>query len=102
VQGIRVSIIRFVDAHQPGWVECRLIDAAGEHHVFIEKVPVVSSERLWADTAYPRPGVIACSVVAEHAHAPETVTVDTDQPFGVTSRDGRSRFDVSRQDLVDI
>jgi hypothetical protein len=25
-------------------------------------------------------------VVAEHAHAPETVTVDTDQPFGVTSR----------------
>jgi hypothetical protein len=102
VRGIRVSIVRFVDAHFPGWVECSLIDAAGVEHLFVEKGPVVSSEALRTDTAYPRPGVIACTVVAENTDKPETVTVDTDQPWGVASTEGRSRFDIFRQDLVDL
>jgi hypothetical protein len=102
VPGIRVSIVRFVDAHHPGWVECRLIDAAGVEHLFVEKGPVVSSENLWTDTAYPRAGVIACTVLAEDSDKPETVTVDTDQPWGVASIEGRSRFDVFRKDLVDL
>jgi hypothetical protein len=102
VRGIRVSIVRFVDAHQPGWVECRLIDATGQHHVFIEKVPIVSLEQLSTDTVYPRPGAIACRVIAEPADKADAVTVDTDELWGVTSRDGRSQFDVFRQDLVDL
>jgi hypothetical protein len=102
VRGIRVSIVRFVDANEPGWVECRFIDAGGVQHVFIEKAPIVSSENLWTDTVYPRPGVLACTVIVEHTDKPETVTVDTDQPWGVASREGQSRFEVLRQDLVDL
>jgi hypothetical protein len=52
---LKVEIAKFADAdHYPGWVECRIEDAAGQVHTFIEKVPLVSSEDLWTESAYPR------------------------------------------------
>jgi hypothetical protein len=37
---IQVSIIRFVDAHQPGFVEAEFADADGTNHTLVDKVPV--------------------------------------------------------------
>lgn len=43
MSAISVQITRFVDDSFPGFVECTFVDALGETHVFIEKVPVVST-----------------------------------------------------------
>ncbi len=52
--GVRVEIVRFVDDSQPGWVECRLVDARGQEWLFVEKVPIVTSSDLTALTPYPQ------------------------------------------------
>jgi hypothetical protein len=100
---IKVSIDRFTDASQPGWVECTLVDAAGRRHVFVEKVPIVTAEDLWADSAYPREGFIACTVmgVDRAADGREIVSVETEQPLGIESTTGEVRFQVFRDQLVE-
>lgn len=61
--GVRVNISRYADDSFPGWVECRLVDALGHEHVFVEKVPVVTKAHLDAASTYPQSGVIACVVL---------------------------------------
>ncbi|UJR81268.1 hypothetical protein [Sandaracinus amylolyticus] len=101
--GIEVTITRFVDAEFPGFVECRLVDAAGMEHLFVEKLPVVASEGVSADGPYPQPGVIACTIVAERTDGERAlVIVDTDEPWGIVSTAGRSRFEVLRTSLVEL
>jgi hypothetical protein len=60
--GVRVEISRYADAAQPGWVECRLVDALGHEHVFVEKVPVVTEAHLVAASGFPQAGFIAVSI----------------------------------------
>jgi hypothetical protein len=60
-----VEISRFVDEHFPGFVECLLIDANGQSHIFIEKAPVVSVENLCTTSNYPCPGTIECEIEAK-------------------------------------
>jgi hypothetical protein len=64
--GIRVKIVRYVNDHFPGFVECRVTDANGQVWTFIEKAPVLTTEPLDDASSYPQPGVIACRV--EHYH----------------------------------
>jgi hypothetical protein len=61
--GLKLEVSRFVEEAQPNVVECIFIDSHGKKHSIIEKVPVVSSEELDANSSYPRTGVIACQVV---------------------------------------
>jgi hypothetical protein len=100
---IRVSIERFTDSSQPGWVECVFVDAAGRRHLFVEKAPVVSAEDLWADSLYPREGFIACTVISvdRDADGREIVTVETEEPWGIESTTGQVRFEVFRDQLVE-
>jgi len=46
VAQLQVKIIRFVDAAQPGWVECELQDAHGHRHVFVDKIPIFTESTL--------------------------------------------------------
>jgi hypothetical protein len=39
LHSVSVDITKFVDAAQPGWVECVLRDAHGVAWTFVEKVP---------------------------------------------------------------
>ena len=80
--GVRVEIRRYVDDHQPGWVECRLSDAHGREWLFVEKVPVVTLEDLDAAGSYPRSGVLACRVVGRRPwmDASEVLIIDTTEP----------------------
>ena len=100
---IRVSIDRFIDRDQPGWVECTLVDAAGVRHLFVEKVPIVTAENLWSDSVYPREGFIACTVVGvdRAADGREILIVETEQPDGVESTTGEVRFQVFPDQLVE-
>lgn len=97
---VRVEISRYVDDWQPGWVECKLTDALGHEHVFVEKVPVVSQAHLDAASSYPQSGVIACTVVATRERdGREVVRIDTETPDGVESTTGLSQFEVFSEQL---
>src|SRR5262245_29199362 len=91
-----VEICRYVDEAQPGWVECRLIDAQGNEHIFVEKIPVVSRAALGATTDYPQHGLIACVVIGRRTRADggEIVEVETATPWGVMSVAGSERFEI--------
>lgn len=97
-----VTIVRWVDDHQPGWVECHLTDAFGQSWVFIEKAPVVSDENLRADTRYPRVGTIACVLLDRTTDdkGREVFIVDTKTPWGIEATSGETRFEVHREQVV--
>ena len=101
---IDVEIIRFVDPHQPGIVECSITDARGAKHLFVEKVPVVTREDLTETSSYPRRGVIACDVLRRWRDSTdrEIATVDVDKPWGIESTDGQTQFDVLVSALTEI
>ena len=103
---IRVTIERFTDVSQPGWVECTLVDADGLTHVFEEKVPIVSAEVLdvhSVHSVYPREGSIACTIISARrgADGRELVMVDTELPWGIESKTGEVRFEILREQLLD-
>jgi len=99
---LAVTITRLVDDSFPGWVECLLLDAAGGQHWFTEKVPVVSHGCAGPDDVYPRPGWIRCVVIQDAAdgHSQRLVEVSTDQPDGVDSQTGQSRFTIRAQQIL--
>lgn len=101
---VKVDISRYIDASFPGWVECRLVDAFGDEHVFVEKVPMVTKAHLDAESAYPQCGAIACAglAIGESDDGRRLVHIDTQTPWGVQSLEGRNRFDVFPEQLGGI
>jgi hypothetical protein len=91
--GIRVKISRYADESQPGWVECRLIDALRHEHVFVEKVPVVTMAHLDAGSSFPQVGVIACIVLgrSERDDGSHVVHIDTQTPWGACDANWKCR-----------
>jgi hypothetical protein len=91
---LRVEIARFVDEHQPGFVECTFVDAEGVRHSILEKLPVVTRENLWSTSIYPRPGEVACQVLAEwkDRNGQLVLRVSTEEPFHIESTDGQTQF----------
>ena len=101
---VRVDIVRFVDPWQPGFVECKLVDAYGDEWRFLEKVPIVTAEQLDETSVYPQPGFIGCQIlgVEQDAEGREIITIDTEHPWGVAATNGETQFDVQRSQLVEI
>ena len=100
--GVRVDITGFVDDGQPGWVECKLVDAQGQEHYFIEKVPVVSLEDLKASSSYPQVGLIACEVIErKFVDGREIAIVTTERPWAVESVKGDADFSVFSDQLLE-
>jgi len=97
-------ICRYADASFPGWVECRLVDALGQEHMFVEKVPVVTMGDVDATTSLPQAGLIACIVLgkSEHDDTRQLVRIDTRTPWGIESTAGRSQFDVLLEQLCEL
>ncbi len=51
---VRGVVTRWLDDHQPGFVEFILTDVDGVAHVVHEKVPVLTLEDLSSSSTYPR------------------------------------------------
>ena len=51
---LTVQIVRFVDEHQPGWMECEFRDADGLKHKIVDKVPYFTANRLDRSSAFPQ------------------------------------------------
>ena len=99
--GVKVEITRWVDDYQPGIVECSLIDACGNRHLFIEKLPIVSSEDLDAGSTYPRAGIIDCQIMERRVDDErEVVEITTEMPWHIESTTGKSSFEVTPEQLV--
>ncbi len=96
MQNLSVKILRFVGNHQPGWVACDLVDSEGRRHVFIDKVPIFTSERLDAGSDYPKPGIVRCEVLKrwQDEKGIELVRVRTVSPDRVESTEGLCEFTV--------
>lgn len=103
VASVSVQIKRYVDDHFPGWAACVLTDADGKRHEFTEKVPVVSSSDLRADSSYPQPGYIGCVIEHEWLDAAgrKLLRVNMDQPWGTTSVSGMTVFNVLDAQIID-
>jgi hypothetical protein len=93
---IPIQIIRFVDPHQPGFVECSFMDAFGCAHYFVEKYPVVSKEEITADSSYPRSGILACEVVSTWSdeNGRSLSKIDTENPWGIETKEGQTSFTI--------
>ncbi len=100
---ITVQITRFVDDHFPGFVECNFVDAVGETHVFIDKVPVVSIENLSATSDYPCSGNLGCKIEEEwkDASGRDVARVSTAYPWDMESTKGTTDFVVLASQLED-
>ena len=91
---ISVQIVRFVDSHQPGWVECVFVDAACRSHGIIEKVPVVTTKDLDADSKYPTLGSVPREVPERYQDdtGQELVCVSTAVPADIETQERLSKF----------
>ena len=91
---LAVKIVRYVDDHQPGWVEVEFVDAQGQHHTFVDKVPGFTSLPLDAHSSYPQPGQVACEVLSrsQDTLGRTLVSITTARPYHIESTEGASEF----------
>jgi hypothetical protein len=98
---LRVDIVGFVDESFPGLVRCAFVDANGNRHTFIEKIPVVTFEDLWSDSVYPQNGTVPClkveSLKSDTARRLARVTID---PLDSPADSDYSEFIVCESQLV--
>jgi hypothetical protein len=98
---LAVQIVRFVDEHQPGWVECQFVDAAGRCHTFLDKVPIFATADLGPNSTYLHPGLIRCEVLSQSQDMLGRIIVNitTARPDHVESTEGLSDFAVLSDQL---
>jgi len=100
---LRVSIIRFINEDQPGFVECEFTDANGTVHTLADKVPIFSLEALWSDSIYPQPEFARCEVLARSQDSRgQLARVTIARPDGLESSGGLSEFVVLESQLSEI
>ncbi len=101
---LTVDIVRFADAYQPGIVECQFNDAWGNQHLFIDKLPLFTTDDLSEASSYPQPGVIACTIIKrwQDLQGRELVTIDTNQPWLIESTAEQTQFDVLPSQLTGL
>ncbi len=94
---VYLRAVRWVaDEPQPGIVECRLLDADGVEHVFIEKTAMFDDDnRLRPDASYPIELKHTCCVISE---GDTDLVIELD--CGIESVQGQRAFRVSRSSIA--
>ncbi len=96
-----ITIEKVIDDAFPGWVECSLVDASGNHHIFHEKIPVVGTNKMNIESKCPCEGSIRCEVGAMSPGGPAAMVVlNTAAIDGVESIDGVSEFTAKLDQVV--
>jgi hypothetical protein len=104
IRGLSVLIARYVDASQPGWVECQFHDAAGQLWKIVEKVPVVTDEEISDSTELPTHGIVHCVEISRRndESGRQLVAIDTELPFDIEATDGTQNFEVLPDQLQEL
>jgi hypothetical protein len=99
---LAISIVRFVDGYQPGIVACEFLDANGQSHTLVDKVPIFCTEDLHADSEYPQPAAVRCFILEgwRDTEGRNIVRITTDKPDAVESTDGLTEFVVLESQLL--
>ena len=102
IKELKVTIVRFVDEWQPGWVECEFEDAERRKHKVIDKVPIFTSDQLSAETTYPVPGTMPCEIRARWRDTlgRDLARISIANPLDDQSTEGLSEFVVLADQLV--
>ena len=94
IANLRVRIVRYVDAHQPGWVVCEFEDAEGFTHAVVDKVPILMRENLDQGSAYPKSGLMQCEVIERwlDANGRGVARITIDRPLSNETSEGKTEF----------
>ena len=69
---VRAQAVRWVDDCFPGWIEVKVIDAAGRDHRIVDKVPILTALDIRSDTSFPTElwiGADATDIDGDHVTA---------------------------------
>lgn len=91
---VKVNIVKIIDdSSYPTFIEFELVDIHGKHHLFRDKLPIVSFED---EIEPPCEGELGCKVIKKSG---DVITIDTSVPWDVDSVEEETIFEVSA-DLV--
>ncbi len=101
---LAVQIVRFVEDYQPGIVECEFTDAAGQPHRLIDKAAIFTTATLSANSIYPQPGAVRCSLLRDwqDKSGRRLLTISTAEPFSIETGEGLTEFNVLPSQLSRI
>ena len=104
MSAVKVSITKFISDDQPGFVECKFLDAWNKEHFVRDKVPIVTDKYLDVNSEYPQDGIIACEILKEwkDANGKTIFTVDTKKPWDVDTIEGLTQFDLFEEQLTEF
>lgn len=92
--GCKVNIIEAFDLDwYPGWCKAVLKDCNGIEHILMDKLPVIGVEEEELSNL-PMEKYIAVKILNDLGN---TVEIDTSVPWGIETREGKSRFVVSKE-----
>lgn len=94
---LKIQIVSYTHDHNPGWVKWSFTDIFGNVHFFEEKVPVVTTEYLDANSSYPQTGSIKCQAIHKNKNA---VTIDISHPLGIETGSGKTIFEVFEDQII--
>jgi hypothetical protein len=100
---VRAAITRWVDDHQPGFVEYRFTDRFGHEWTIVEKLPVVTAnESVWSNRRFPQPAFIAREIVSRGRDETgnEIAEISIEKPCAIEALDGTTRFEVLASQLT--
>jgi hypothetical protein len=92
---VRATAVRWESDCFPGWVEVVVVDARRHEHRIVEKVPVLTSRSITADSTFP----IELWIDAE-AQCGEGDEVAVQFAHGVETADGVRGLTVSSADII--
>lgn len=92
---VRTTALRWVADEQPGWIEVGLVDADGQQHRIIDKVPVLTTVAITPATSFPTELWIAAD-----AGGVDGDRVAVTFASGVETAEGLTGMSVSAADVV--
>jgi len=104
VKAIKIKISNFISNDQPGFVECKLIDAWNKEHTVQDKVPIFTDSYLDEKSNYPQEGVIACELIKQWTdqNGRKIYTITTEKPWAVETIEGLTEFDLLEEQLTEL
>lgn len=92
---VRATATRWADDHEPGWIEAVIRGAGGRDHRVVEKVPVLTTLDLRADSEYPVELWLSATATAVERDGVRVVL-----DHGIDTVDGRREIVVPAADVV--
>ncbi len=92
---VRAQVLRWVSDDAPGWIEVGLVDADGQEHRIVEKVPVLTTRNITAASEFPAEFWLKADTGAMNDKRVEVTFA-----YAVETTEGRSGIQVRTADVT--